>query len=225
MKEFINIAIDGPSSAGKSTLAKEVAKELNIAYLDTGAMYRSLAYYILQKNIDINDENKVKEYLNEVNFTIKKNGNGFILLLNNEDLSNKIRENKISMAASNISKFLSVRKKLVEIQKEIAKNNDVVLDGRDTTSVILKDSKFKFYLDASVEKRAIRRYEELKQKGEKITFEEVCEDIKKRDLNDKTRKNSPLIRTEDSFYIDNSNLTKDETLKILIDKVKEIRGR
>lgn len=225
MKGFINIAIDGPSSAGKSTLAKEVAKKLNIAYLDTGAMYRSLAYYMLQKNIDINNENEVKEYLNEVNFTIKKNGNGFILLLNNEDLSNKIRENKISMAASNISKFLSVRKKLVEIQKEIAKNNDVVLDGRDTTSVILKDSKFKFYLDASVEKRAIRRYEELKQKGEKITFEEVYEDIKKRDLNDKTRKNSPLIRTEDSFYIDNSDLTKDETLKILIDKVKEIRGR
>lgn len=225
MKEYINIAIDGPSSAGKSTLAKKVAKRLNIAYLDTGAMYRSLAYFMLNKNVDIHNEEEVKKHLNDVNFTVKKAENGFILLLNNEDLSDKIREHKISMAASDISKLQSVREKLVELQKEIAKNNDVVLDGRDTTSVTLKDSKYKFYLDASIETRAQRRYQELLDKNQEISLEEVREDIRKRDINDKTRKISPLIRTEDSYYIDNSNLNQEETVELLIAKINEIREK
>lgn len=170
---MLNIAIDGPSGAGKSTISKMLAKKLGIIYLDTGAMYRAVALYVSRKGVDVNDRDKVVPLLSQIEIEFRGDGDEKRIYLNGEDVSAAIREHAVSKMASDVSKIKEVRLFLVEQQRAIAKKNDVVLDGRDITSFVLPDSKYKFFLTATPEERARRRYEELKAKGSDISYETV----------------------------------------------------
>lgn len=217
---MINIAVDGPSGAGKSTVSKLVAKKLNILYLDTGAMYRAVALHVLDNNFKIENENDVKESLKTLSLDIKYSNNEQKVFLNNKDVSKRIREHYVSKAASDVSKYPFVRLKLVEMQREIAKNNDVILDGRDITSYVLPKAKYKFFLTASPEERAMRRYLELKEKGQNVEYEKLLDDINKRDYNDSHRDFAPLKRVKEAVYIDSTGLTVDEVVNKILSIVE-----
>lgn len=205
-----NITIDGPSGSGKSTIAKALAKELNITYLDTGAMYRGVGYFAISRNVDPADEEGVKSILDDIEMDIKYNNGEQKVIICGEDITPYIRENNISMAASTVSKIPAVRLKLVELQRIIAKKNDCVIDGRDIGSYVLPNAKYKFYMTADSKERAKRRHLELQQKGVDITFEEVLDDIKKRDLQDSTRAFAPLVVPKGAMVIDTTNLSIEE---------------
>lgn len=213
---MLNIAIDGPSGAGKSTISKLLAKKLGIIYLDTGAMYRAVALYVHRKGIDVNDREKVVPLLDEITIEFRGDGDDKRIYLNDEDVSSAIREHSVSKMASDVSKIREVRLFLVEQQRAIAKKNDVVLDGRDITSFVLPDSKYKFFLTATAEERARRRYEELKAKGSDISYETVLADVNDRDYNDTHRDFAPLVQTEDSVLIDSTDLTTDEVIEVIL---------
>lgn len=215
---MINIAIDGPSGAGKSTIGKMLAAKLGITYLDTGAMYRAVALYALRKGVAPTDEAAVVPLLDEIDISFS-DGEDRKIFLNGEDVSSAIREHAISKAASDISKIPQVRLFLVKMQREIAAASDVVLDGRDITSYVLPDAEFKFFLTASVEERARRRFEELKQKGADIDYDTVLADIKDRDYNDSHRAFAPLTKTEDSVLIDSTDMTADQVAEVITDYV------
>ncbi len=217
---MINIAIDGPSGAGKSTIGKMLAAKLGITYLDTGAMYRAVALYALRKGVAPTDEAAVVPLLGEIDISFS-DGEDRKIFLNGEDVSAAIREHAISKAASDISKIPQVRLFLVKMQREIAAASDVVLDGRDITSYVLPDAEFKFFLTASVEERARRRFEELKQKGADIDYDTVLADIKDRDYNDSHRAFAPLTRTEDSVLIDSSDMTAEQVAEVIVGYVRE----
>lgn len=211
----INIAIDGPAGAGKSTIAKAVAKKLNIIYLDTGAMYRSVAYFSKISNVDISDIDAVAEFLKTINMEVKC-GESQQIFINGLNVTPYIREHYISKLASDISAIPCVRLKMVELQRSIGEQNDVVLDGRDIGTYVFPNSKHKFYITASVEIRAQRRFLELEEKGESIPYENILNDIKNRDYNDTNREFAPLKQAEDSIYIDTTNLSIDEAvIKVL----------
>ena len=216
----INIAIDGPSGAGKSTISKLIAKKLNITYLDTGAMYRTVAVYCLQKGVSVNDANAVEPLLKEINISYIGDPLDRHICLNGEDVSTKIREHQVSKAASDVSKIPAVRLFLVEMQRKIANEYDVVLDGRDITSYVLPNAKYKFFLTASPEVRAKRRYEELKAKGQEIPYEQILADVIDRDHNDSTRAFAPLKKTEDSILVDSSNMTIEEVANYMLSFIK-----
>ena len=217
---MLNIAIDGPSGAGKSTIAKEIAKRLNIIYLDTGAMYRAIGLKAVRLNIDTNDSEGVTAILDDTNIEIKYQDGVQIIYLDGEDVSTAIREHHISKAASNVSKIPAVRLKLVKMQREIAAKNNVVLDGRDITSYVLKDANNKFYLTATPEERAKRRYNELLEKGQNVQYDTILADINDRDYNDTHRDFAPLTLTEDSIYIDSTNLTINEAIDKILSYIK-----
>lgn len=206
-----NIAIDGPSGSGKSTVAKLIAKHLKITYLDTGAMYRGMGYFALKNNIDPADEDAVKSILDSINMEIKYINGEQKVIVNNEDVTPYIRENRISMAASTISKIPLVRLKLVELQRKIAASSDCVLDGRDIGSYVLPNAKYKFYLTASAQERASRRYNELLEKGQNVPYDEVLADIIKRDEQDSTRAFAPLVIAKDAIVIDTTKFSIEET--------------
>ena len=217
----MNIAIDGPSGAGKSTIAKELAKRLNITYLDTGAMYRTVALKSLNLGVDVTDEKKVCEFLPTVDLDIKHIDGVQHVYLDGKDVSKEIREHRMSKAASDISRIPAVRLKLVEMQRALAAKYDCVLDGRDITSYVLPNAEYKFFITASPEVRAKRRYDELAAKGETIDFSVLLEDIKKRDYNDSHRDFAPLTQTEDSVYIDTSDMTIDQVIAKVLSYIKE----
>lgn len=219
---MINIAIDGPSGAGKSTIAKYLANLLGITYLDTGAMYRAVAVYALSKNVDPNDEENVVPLLKDITIKFVGDNQNKKILLNGEDVSDKIREHHISKCASDISKIPAVRLFLVEMQRKIASESNVVLDGRDITSYVLPNAKYKFYLTADASVRATRRYEELKAKGGTLTLEQVLADIKDRDYNDMNRSFAPLVQTNDSILIDSSKLTPQQVVEEIIKYIDEV---
>lgn len=219
MKEYINIAIDGPSGAGKSTIARALAEKLNITYLDTGAMYRTLGLKALREGIDLADEKSIIEMLNRTKVEIKFADGKQIQYLDDENVATAIREHRVSKAASDISKIPDVREKLVALQREIALGNDIVLDGRDITSYVLPNAKYKFYITASSEERASRRYKELIARGENVSYKQILSDIIDRDNNDMNRKCCPLIRTDDSFFLDTTNNSIDEVLDIIIKEI------
>lgn len=204
---MINIAIDGPAGAGKSTIAKLIAKELNIVYLDTGAMYRAVALKSLQLGIDPEDAAKVLTFLDKINLDIRYIDGVQHIYLDGEDVAVKIREHHMSKAASDISKIPEVRIKLVEMQRELAAKYNTVLDGRDITSYVLPNAKYKFYLTAKAEERAKRRVMELREKGTEIDFETMLNDINQRDYNDSHRAFAPLVCTADSTLIDTTEMT------------------
>ena len=218
-KKYI-IAIDGPSATGKSVLAKELARRLNILYIDTGAMYRALGYFFVSNNIELTDEN-IEKYLDEIDIKLEYKDLAIRVYLNNEEITNKIRTEQISMAASDVSKNKKVREKLVKMQRDMAGKESVVLEGRDTTSVVFPNADLKLFLTATPEIRAIRRKKDLEKKGQIIGIDEVKESLLKRDLQDSTRKESPLIKVEDAIEIDTTNLTNDETVDMVIKLLKE----
>ena len=215
----LNIAIDGPSGAGKSTIAKHIAKTMNIAYLDTGAMYRGLAYFALQNGVQPDDRDNVLPLLETVDMDIKYSENGQKVIVNDIDVTPYIREHHISMAASTISKIPEVRLKMCALQRIIAAKTDCVLDGRDIGSYVLPNANVKIYMDASPEVRAERRKKDLEGKGDfSHTFEEILEDIKARDYQDMNRDFAPLKVADGAIVIDTSYMTIEE----VANKVKEI---
>ena len=217
---MLNIAIDGPSGAGKSTIAKEIAKRLNIIYLDTGAMYRAIGLKAVRLGIDTEDVQGVTSILDSTQIEIKYEDGVQIIYLDGEDVSTAIREHHISKAASNVSKIPAVRLKLVAMQREIAAKNNVVLDGRDITSYVLKDANNKFYLTATPEERAKRRYKELIEKGQNVDYETILADINDRDYNDTHRDFAPLTCTEDSVFIDSTELTVEQAIEKILSYIK-----
>lgn len=220
------IAIDGGAGVGKTTVSKLLSKKLGILYVDTGAMYRAVGLYFLNNNIEINSEN-VEKNIKSINIQLEIiNGNNLIFL-NGEDVTEYIRTEEVSMAASNISKYNIVRDMLVKKQRDIAGEKSVVIEGRDTASVIFPNADVKIFLISSINVRAKRRYEDLKKKEANcnaLTFEKVKEDMIKRDEQDTTRKNAPLIKTQDSIIIDTTNNTIEQTADIILNILNERIG-
>ena len=216
---MINIAIDGPAGAGKSTIAKLIAKEKGYIYLDTGAMYRALAVYALKNGVDPLDEKSVDKLVVGVDMDIKYIDGIQHIIVCGEDVTSKIRENHVSKAASDISAHPSVRIKLVELQREFAKTHDVVLDGRDIGTFVLPDTPYKFYLTASAEVRAERRVKDLAERGQTVDFKTVLEEIKQRDYNDSHRQFAPLRQADDAVFIDSSEMSIDEVKDFILSKI------
>jgi cytidylate kinase len=204
------IAIDGPSGAGKSTVAKLLSKELGFEYIDTGAMYRALAYKAYQQNIDIN-ENDIEEMLKTTNITYYDNQ----IYLDGENIEKQIREEVISKASSKISALKNVREKMVELQRKIAADKNVILDGRDIGTIVFPNADYKFFITASMEERAKRRFEQLKANNIEADYKIVLQDIIKRDENDSTRQFSPLRMAEDALLIDTTNLDIQSVIKTI----------
>lgn len=212
---MFNIAIDGPAGAGKSTAAKIAAGELGFIYVDTGALYRAVGVAALKKGYDTNDKLKVVSMLSEIEINIGFKEDGQHVYLNDEDVSKEIRFPEASMAASNVSAIPEVRAFLLDLQKTLAKNNDCLMDGRDIGTVILPDAQLKIFLTASPEKRAQRRYDELKEKGTPVDYDTLLEEIIQRDFNDSHRAVAPLKPCDDSIIIDSSDMT----LMQVVDKI------
>lgn len=207
----VKIAIDGPAGAGKSTVAKELAKLLNFTYVDTGAMYRALTYKILESGINLNDEERIRSIADNTNINLIDDK----VLLDNKDITEEIRKPYISEKVSYISQISAVREILVKKQKLIASKVNVIMDGRDIATVVLPDAQFKFFLTASLEVRAKRRYKELKSKNICVNYEQILLDIQKRDKIDSERDISPLKITDDSIVIDTSELS----IREVVDKI------
>lgn len=217
---MINIAIDGPAGAGKSTVAKYIAKKLGIIYLDTGAMYRAVALKALRLGIDPSDTDKVLPVLLNTVIDIIYKEDGQHILLDKEDVSREIREHSVSKAASDISKIKEIRLKLVELQREIASQNSVVMDGRDIGSYVLPEADFKFYLTAAPEVRAKRRCAELAAKGQKCSYAEILKDINIRDENDSKREFAPLVKAEGALLIDSSYMPAEEVCEKILSVIR-----
>ena len=212
---MIRIAIDGPGGAGKSTVAKVLAKDYNILYLDTGAMYRACGLKALRLGIDPKDGEGVAKILPQLNVKVEYRDGKQHTILDEEDVSLAIRENAVSMAASNISAHHCVRVKMVEMQREIASKMSCVLDGRDIGSAVLPNAKFKFFITADSKVRAERRYKELQERGEHVDFEKLHQEIVLRDKQDSEREFSPLVCAKDAVVIDTSNMSVDEAVAII----------
>ncbi|MBQ2730266.1 MAG: (d)CMP kinase [Clostridia bacterium] len=216
----IKIAIDGPSGSGKSTLAKNIAKALGLVYVDTGALYRTVGLFAKRKGVSLEEASKVARFLPEANISLCYTEEGQRVILNEEDVSDLIRTPDMSMYASAVSAVPTVRAFLLEIQKKMAAAGGVVMDGRDIGTVIMPDADVKLFVEASPRSRAIRRHEELRAKGDPSTLEEVLADIIKRDSNDKNRAIAPAIPADDAIFIDNSDMTPEETLAHAIKIIK-----
>ena len=220
MKTF-NIAIDGPAGAGKSTVARRVAKELSFVYVDTGAMYRAIGLFMIQKNVDVSDEPQVEDALKEVHISIAYDHGEQQVLLNGKNVSTMIREEKVGNMASRVSAISSVREKLLDLQKNLASEHDVVMDGRDIGTHILPMAQLKIYLTASVDTRAKRRFDELTAKGTNCDLCEIKADIEKRDEQDMNRAIAPLRQAEDAVYLDSSDMTIDQVTSKIVALAKE----
>ncbi len=220
MEKIIRIALDGPSGSGKSTIAKKLSNKMNILYLDTGAMYRATALKALSLNIDTFDELGVKTFIDDINLEIKYVDGAQHTYLDGEDVSERIREPHVSMAASNISSLKCVRLKMVEMQRKIAEKMSCVLDGRDIGSFVLPNADYKFYITASVDVRADRRFKELTLKGHKVDFEQLKQEIEQRDYNDKTRDFAPLTKAPDAIEIDTSYMTIEQVIGKVISYIE-----
>ncbi len=212
MDRKINIAIDGHSSCGKSTLAKDLAKELGYVYIDSGAMYRAVALYVLENNIDINDRSKIISSLDHISIAIEYPNGNFLIKLNGTDITDRIKQMDVSSIVSEVAAISEVRKKLVELQQSLGKNKAVVMDGRDISTVVFPEAELKLFVTASIDVRGERRFLELLQKGTEVDINEVKSNLKHRDHVDSTREDSPLTQTEDAILIDNSYLTREEQL-------------
>ena len=221
MKKNISVAIDGPSAAGKSTIAKMVAKKENFIYIDTGAMYRCVAYYCLTQKIDLNDEKAVGQAIEHIQIRLTPDNKVY---LNDEDVSNQIRQDQVSLGASCVSKYQAVRSFLVDEQRKMAKAGNVILDGRDIGTVVLPNANLKIYQIASVETRAKRRYLENLERDLDADLETIKKEIEERDYQDTHREISPLKKAEDAIELDTSSLTLEEVVEqvlTLIQKAKE----
>ncbi len=213
MENYKSIAIDGPCGAGKSTIAKQLAKKLGFIYVDTGALYRAIAFYITENNISPNNQSAIKNSLKNINIKLEYTNNSQKIILNNKDVTNNIRTPKISMVASTISAFNFVREFLFDLQQNMAKNNNVIMDGRDIGTVVLPNANLKIFLTASKKSRAIRRYKELLlTNNNNINFDDVYKELVERDKNDSSREIAPLKQANDAILVDSSNMDFNQTL-------------
>lgn len=219
---YKSIAIDGPAGAGKSTVAKEIAKRCNILYLDTGAMYRAMAYYAIQKGVDPRDEAQVEQVLPEADIEVKLQKQGEqLVLVNGQDVTPWLREAQISKGASDIAVHPAVRKKLVQVQRSIAEGCDVVMDGRDIGTYVLPNATHKFYLTATSRERARRRLKEMQQKGQAldVTLDQMEQDIIARDKTDSSRAFAPLKQAEDAILVDSTYMTAEEVVDRILNTI------
>ena len=212
-----NIAIDGPAGAGKSTIAKIAAKKLGFIYVDTGAMYRAMALYFIRNKINGNDEVAISEACPSIDISIEYQNSEQVVLLNGENVNAFIRTEQVSMMTSDISKYAAVRSKLLDIQRNLARTKDVIMDGRDIGTCVLPDAKTKIYLTASTSERAKRRYKEQTERGISCDIGQIEQDIAARDEQDMNREIAPLRQAEDAVLLDTSNLTIDEAVDAVID--------
>ena len=222
--DHVQIAIDGPSGAGKSTISKAVAKALGIVYVDTGALYRTIGYYVRQKGVDPHDRVKVPALLCEIAIEVRYENGSQRVYLNGEDLGDKIRTPEMSMYASAVSAIPEVRAFLLDTQRDIARKNSVIMDGRDIGTVILPDAEVKIFLTASPECRARRRYDELVAKGQQVRYEDILAEMNERDHNDSTRDIAPTAAAEDAVLLDNSDLSFEGSVAAVIDIVNKKTG-
>jgi len=212
MKKTIRIAIDGPGGAGKSTIAKLIAKELEIDYVDTGAMYRAVAYKMQETGVDIKSESDIYKMLSETEIDFADDN----IMLDGKIINDLIRTSEISKLASDCSALAPVREKLVELQRAMGRKKSIIMDGRDITTNVLPDAEFKFYMTASIKERAKRRYEEFLSKGIETSYEKVFSDIETRDHNDMTRTLNPLKKAEDAIELDTTEMTIEDVCRFII---------
>lgn len=217
---MLSVAIDGPAGVGKSTVSKLVAKKLGWHCLDTGALYRAIAVACQRAKIDINNITEVKALLKTIEIDVKFKDGLQHTYLNGEDVTKYLRTEEIDMLASVTSAYKEVRDSIIDLQRNLAKKENLVVEGRDITSNVLKDSKNKFYLDASPEERANRRYKERLARGEEVDYQDILEDLIQRDKNDMTRKIAPLVCTSDSIRIDTTKLTIDQVVDKMLENIK-----
>ncbi|WP_300369609.1 (d)CMP kinase [Brachyspira sp.] len=215
------ITLDGPSGAGKSTIAKLLAKKLSFKYLDTGAMYRAVTLYMIKHHIDITNNSEVISALNNLSVNFDNEGR---IYLDNEDVTEDIRSIKVVNLVSKVSSISAVRQNMVSLQRKIAEGGNYVVDGRDIGSVVFPNSKHKFYMDASLDERAKRRYNEELSKGKNISYEEVRESIRKRDEFDSNREDSPLVVPENANIIDTTSMTIDEVVEKIANVIFNIKS-
>ncbi len=216
-----NIAIDGPAGAGKSTIAKLAAKKLGLIYVDTGAMYRAVGLYILENNIDKDSEEEVSNAIKNINISIEYKEGKQIVLLNERDVNDLIRQEEVGNIASVTSAYPKVRELLLDTQRNLAKKRSVIMDGRDIGTTVLPDAALKIYLTASVEKRADRRYKQLKSQGTDADIEQIKKDIAQRDYQDMNREVSPLKQADDAVYLD----TSDMTIEVVVNEILSLYGK
>jgi len=208
----IIIAIDGPAGSGKGTLAKALSEKLNLVNIDTGATYRCVALKVLRNNINLEEKEKIIEISKNINIELTPGGT---VLLDGEDVTKEIRSKEVTGIVSPLSSIVEVRENMVEIQRKIAEGKNVVMEGRDITTVVFPNAPYKFYLDANLEARVERRHKENLEKGINMTYEEVLDNIKKRDYNDMNKEVGALKRTAEQIYIDTTNLTLEEEVEII----------
>ena len=215
----IIVAIDGPAGSGKSTIEKIIAKKFNFTYIDTGAMYRMITLYLLENNIDFDDLKEIEKVLNTVNLDMQ----GDKFYLNNVDVTTKIREKRINENVSKVASIKIVRSNLVDLQRKVSNNKNVILDGRDVGTVIFPNAQVKIFLIASPEERARRRYKEFLEKKTEITYEEVLKSIKERDHIDSTRDESPFVKADDAIELDSTNLTIDDVVNFISKEIEKVK--
>lgn len=221
LNKRLNIAIDGPAGAGKSTIAKMVSKKLNCIYVDTGAMYRAVALFFIENGIASDDEKRIAKEIENIQVDIQFEAGDQKVLLNGKDVTEEIRAERVGNWASEISKYTVVREYLVKMQREIAAKQDVVMDGRDIGTVVLPQANVKIYLTASSKVRAMRRYNELTQKGVFCDIHDIEQGIMERDAQDMNREISPLRQAKDAILIDSSNMTIDEVVEKIVSLARE----
>ncbi|HEY1023740.1 MAG TPA: (d)CMP kinase [Sphingobacteriaceae bacterium] len=219
MSKNIVVAIDGYSSCGKSTLAKALAKKLHFVYIDSGAMYRAVTLYLLRHNIDVNDASKVEHALSDIHLNFHSRDYQTHILLNDEEVSEEIREMAVSESVSAVSAIKAVRKEMVKQQQRMGRSKNIVMDGRDIGTAVFPDAQVKIFMTADPKIRAERRYKELIANGVKVTLEEVFENLAHRDYADTTRKESPLIRAKDAIVLDNTEMDQEEQLGFALEQV------
>lgn len=215
MEKIIRVAIDGPSGAGKSTIAKAVAKKMGIDYIDTGAMYRAVGYKVKQTGTDYQDAAAMQQMLDntEIDFS------GGNIILDGVIVNDEIRTNDMSMMASKVSAIPAVREKLVELQRKMGQTKSIIMDGRDIGTNVLTDAEFKFFMTASAEERADRRYKELIEKGQDVVYEQILEDIRQRDHNDMTRELNPLRKADDAIELDTTGMGIEDVTEFILREV------
>ncbi len=218
-----NVAIDGPAGAGKSTIAKQVAKELGFVYVDTGAMYRAMALYFLRLGLKADQEKQLQEACRDIQISISYEQGVQQIFLNGENVSSLIRQEEVGNMASATSVYGFVREKLLSLQRQLAAEQDVIMDGRDIGTCVLPDAPLKIFLTAQVRTRALRRFKELEEKGVACDLEEICRDIEERDKRDRERPIAPLKQAEDAVFLDSSELTISQVVQQIQDLVAERR--